>query len=90
MKGLNLNKLKKDDIVFARTIFEKRFAYLAEIERGTDNNSLRRLLEYIDVVVEYSQYHEEYEAEKEILEQVCLIVEPFQINFIIRNKENLI
>lgn len=74
LKGLNLHKLKKDDFVFARNILDKKDVHLVEIERGKENTSLRRLLEYMDAIVEYSQFHDECVAQREILEEVKTIL----------------
>lgn len=70
LRGLNMLKLKKDDFVFAKHVAEKKAAYLADLEKkGKPNNSLRQLMELIEVVSQVGHYHEESENDKAALEE---------------------
>lgn len=70
LRGLGLQKLRKDDFVFTKTVVDHKDAYLADLEpKGKQNQSLRNLLGYMEVVVQYGNYHDQIEGDKQALEE---------------------
>lgn len=71
MRGLALPKLKKDEFVFTKSVVDHKDAYLADLEpKGKQNPSLRNLIAYMEIVVQYGNYHDEIENDKQNLEEV--------------------
>jgi len=70
LKGINLQKLRKDDIIFGKSVLERRTEILADLDKkGKENVSLRYLFDYIGAAVEIGKYHEEAENDKVQLEE---------------------
>jgi hypothetical protein len=65
LKGINLQRLRKDDVIFGKSVLDRKTEILADLERkGKENVSLRALFDYIAAAVDVGKFHEEGEADK--------------------------
>ncbi len=78
MKGLPPRKIRKDDFVFGKKIFERRDEILRDLEpKGKQNPSLRNLFSYIGLVVEIGSYYDQIDADRELLAKVLRFLKLF-------------
>lgn len=68
LRGLVVNKMKKEDFTFADSVYQRKDDILADLEtKKKQNQSLRNLLEYIANIVQVGKVIDEIEADKAIL-----------------------
>jgi len=68
IKGLPPRKIRKDDFIFGKKIFDRRDEILRDLEpKGKQNPSLRNLISYIGLVVEIGSYYDQIDADRELL-----------------------
>lgn len=75
LKGLNVQKLRKDTLIYAKTVVDRRDAFLADLEPKKENPSLRALLTYIELVVKIGEVSDQIEADKVHVDEQTKILE---------------
>jgi len=75
LRGLNVQKLRKDTLIYAKTVVDKREEFLADLEPKKQNPSLRALLDYIELVVQVGELGDQIEADKVHVDEQTKVLE---------------
>jgi septal ring factor EnvC (AmiA/AmiB activator) len=83
LRGLNVQKLRKDTLIYCKTVVDKREPYLADLETPKKQNpSLRALLDYMSLVVQVGELYDQIEADKAHVDEQTKLLEKKMTNSI--------
>jgi len=89
LRGLNVQKLRKDTLIYCKQVVDKREPYLADLETPKKQNpSLRALLDYMSLVVQVGELYDQIEADKAHVDEVNIFPFKYLANLFSLSKLN--